>query len=331
MRKFTAGLVAVPVLLGLPAPGTAQAAPAAPAPAAAASGWTAVDLGVAGTATAVNDRGVVVGSGTLPGGTGVHGFRWSAGRLTDLGADVEPQDVNDRGEIVGTRWVGDAVHGFLRTGGAFVDLGPDFLPTAINDRGDVVGNSGYDQPVRTARLRTSTGEFVTLKGLQHASDVNQHRQVLGGDSVWRDGRVSRIVTPAVLHALYPEQLTNDQEHVTGGSLNDAGRIVATYQPMPMPVCDPTRLPFAVSKAGVRDLGIGEGDATAVDVDAAGRVLVNRVQCQFSVQEVHLWHQGVAERITDRGTAEDVNDRQVVVGSTGSPYSSERHAVLWHRS
>src|SRR5215469_10439050 len=72
--------------------------------------YTVRDLGTLGGtigfAFAVNNRGSVVGSATLPGDTEGHAFFWSKGRTSDLGTLGGPNSgassLNDRGEVTGS-------------------------------------------------------------------------------------------------------------------------------------------------------------------------------------------------------------------------------------
>lgn len=109
------------------------------------------DLGFMGLyafATGMNDRGVVVGVGALP-SFERHGFAWRKGVLEDLGVDIEPTDINNRGQIVGTMLdpasqrrlpvlLQDGQVHVIETpsGRPFIESGP-----FIDERGDIVGSS----------------------------------------------------------------------------------------------------------------------------------------------------------------------------------------------
>jgi probable HAF family extracellular repeat protein len=114
---------------------------------------TAIDLGrlddaFVSVATAINDRGQVVGV------SGSRSFLWDNGTLTDLGllparTVTVARDVNVHGQVVGYGIEGASsrlLHAFLWEKGTMIDLGT--LPGgtsseafAINDRGQVVGYS----------------------------------------------------------------------------------------------------------------------------------------------------------------------------------------------
>jgi probable HAF family extracellular repeat protein len=86
---------------------------------------------------AVNESGDVVG---LDGDDG-HGVIWRDGLTTPLG--LRPVDINDGGQVVGTR--GDG-HAAVWDDGVLTDLGSlgdGGRPVAINQRGQVVGYHGY--------------------------------------------------------------------------------------------------------------------------------------------------------------------------------------------
>jgi probable HAF family extracellular repeat protein len=117
-------------------------------------GLTIEDLGTLlggdfSQATAINNRGQVVGNGSTASG----GFLFEHGVATDLGTlpggDLSsPAGINDRGQVVGyaSTASGDG-HAFLFEHGVMTDLGilsnvVDFsLARGINDRGQVVGIS----------------------------------------------------------------------------------------------------------------------------------------------------------------------------------------------
>jgi probable HAF family extracellular repeat protein len=109
-------------------------------------------------ASAVNNRGQIVGAGMLAGQT--HAIMWYEGSTIDLGSfggGTSATDVNDLGQVVG--WAlsptGGDDHAFLWQNGELVDLN-DLVPpasgllltmaTGINDRGEIVGYGvGSDQ------------------------------------------------------------------------------------------------------------------------------------------------------------------------------------------
>jgi probable HAF family extracellular repeat protein len=117
-------------------------------------------------ATAINNRGVVVGYGFDATGYQVP-FVWteSAGYQTIVGDALgRATDINNRGEVVGDYTpdgLGTPPRGFLWSEAAgLVDLGPGVLPRAINDAGVIAGSCGVSgrrpraqQPRRCRRLR----------------------------------------------------------------------------------------------------------------------------------------------------------------------------------
>jgi probable HAF family extracellular repeat protein len=174
MRLLAVGLLAPFTLVLTAGPAVA----AAPAP----STYRLIDLGTLGGessyATAINDRGRVVGSSQTAAGDW-HGFLWRDGRMTDLGT-LRPTGINNRDEVIGTSDV--ASTGYLWRRGRLVDLGTlgglSSFPAAINDHGDVVGSSS-DETGRDVPFIWRRGGMRALP-LTSVSGINNRRQVSGG-------------------------------------------------------------------------------------------------------------------------------------------------------
>jgi probable HAF family extracellular repeat protein len=148
--------------------------------------------------TGVNDSGQVVGAATVANGN-LHGFLYSAGKMTDLGTFggiySYANAVNNSGEVVGWSDLSSEVeHAFLYSGGKMTDLG--ILPSAkgsiassINSSGVVVGFATYGSHVsqRHAVLYTSSGPVDLNRlipsgtgwTLLQANGVNDAGQIVG--------------------------------------------------------------------------------------------------------------------------------------------------------
>lgn len=181
MRILTVGLLAPFILVIGGGPPAAAAPPR--------TTYRLVDLGTLGGessyATAINDRGHVVGSGQTAAGDW-HGFLWRDGRMLDLGP-FRPTGINNRDEVVGTLDFATTAH--LWRAGRLLNLGTlgggSSFPTAINDRGQVVGSSS-DKQGRSVPYLWSRGAMRALP-LSSVSGINNRQQISGGAVVAPDG------------------------------------------------------------------------------------------------------------------------------------------------
>ncbi|WP_051933691.1 DUF3466 family protein [Massilia sp. BSC265] len=164
-------------------------------------------------ATAINNRGQIVGGSTYVGADSIyagHAFLYQDGRMQDLGTlggeESFATDINDMGQVVGWSYdeTGDTVP-FLYTGGSMRSLGPldryNYVKGeawAINNAGMVVGWSQLWADERTAFLymdgkMTDLNQFVEgTDGWQvvEAYDINDAQQILG--KACRDGECMSV-------------------------------------------------------------------------------------------------------------------------------------------
>jgi probable HAF family extracellular repeat protein len=221
-------------LLGLASP-RAEAAPA----------YTLTDLGTLGGsmsgATAINDRGQVIGQSTIaPDSFVTHSFFWSpGGGMVDVGtlggSGTQAIALNNAGQVVG--WSDTALgprHAFSWTSeGGIVDLGTfggqRSRAAAVNDHGRVVGWSEASDGQQHAFSWTAAGGMVDL-GPGIAVDVNDAGQVLivnGSPFVWT--QAGGFVPLGTLGGTFASALAmNERGEVTGTSQTPQGGSAAFY-------------------------------------------------------------------------------------------------------
>jgi probable HAF family extracellular repeat protein len=187
-----------------------------------------------GYGAAINDRGWVVGSADVAGGTAMHAFLWRDGKMTDLGTlggrFSGAAAVNDRGQIVGrSETASGQWHAFLWQNGQMTDLGLD-LATGINNRGQVVGATPQGTKYQAYRWRNGTltnlGDLGS--GFSQATAVNIRGHVVGISSVAGESHAflyrTSMVDLGTLGGLTSEaRAINDRDEVLGVSESATGQ------------------------------------------------------------------------------------------------------------
>ncbi|GIF72264.1 hypothetical protein [Asanoa siamensis] len=303
---------------------------AAPASAAGGAGYRVVDLGTltgeacCSEATAVNDRGDVVGS-SWSFTTSRYAFVWRAGRMTSLGTAPGgiaslALDVNNRGDVVGyTIFPGGTTHATLWRGGTAVDLGvfpggDNSYASAINDRGEVVGWSATEpNNGRLHAFRWRDGSLTDLGTPDGygsvAYDVNARGQVVGSSTtpvLWSARGVTRLGTePGRATAI------NARGHVVGNTQSGQAFIwrEGRFTDLPRQPGATFHQPQGIND---RDQVVGGNDFDAWTWQRGRTTLLPRLA-------------GGA------GAAEDINNNGAIVGqSATTPDGLNPHAVLWTR-
>ena len=280
------------------------ATPAVAAPPA----YTFVDLGTLGGessyASALNDRGEIVGSSQVADGTW-HGFRWRQGKMTDLG-ELRPVGINNRGDIIGTT----DTSAFLRRGKRLIDLGPGIYPVALNDRAQVIG-------VGATPLLWSAGKLRPLP-LGSVSGINRAGHISGSigshAAVLRRGQVTDLGAAA-----FDRSNTYD--------LNDRGWVIGWH-------FSPTQYERGILWRAGRptDVGTLGGDSTHLTaINNRGQILGTSHLADGTEHPV-LWQSGHLIDLTTRGVdpnhdLADLNDRGQIAVSF-RPVFGVSHAALY---
>jgi probable HAF family extracellular repeat protein len=332
MRRNVTSLAVLALLTGTPsavAAGPPAAARAATPPTATSSpvnGYRLVDLGTLGGsssfATAMNDRGAVVGRSQTADGI-YHGFLWRHGRMTDLG-DLSPQDINNRAQIVGTRPEPEGGEiAYLWSSGTLTRLStPEHAMTSavdINDRGQIVGltaSTGPDTPV------VWSGGRMRMLPLNSVSGINDRGAVAGGRitgpgfhaTLWRRCRSTDLGAAAF-----------DRSNSVG--INNRGWVIGwTFS-------ERQDIRGALWRRGIRtDVGTLGGDSTQLlAINDRGHLLGTSALPDNHEHPV-LWRRGVLTDLSTLGvdadtSLADLNDRGEIAGAI-RPVFGIAHAVVY---
>ncbi|MEV6695002.1 hypothetical protein AB0M35_26360 [Micromonospora sp. NPDC051196] len=287
--------------------------------------YRAVDLGTLGgaasAATAMNDRGVVVGWSLTADGTR-HAFVWRNGVMTDLGVlsghfESIAVDVNERGDVVGTSTGLELIGGYLEPitravlwrNGQMIDLGTlggDYSEAvAVNDRGQVLGlsNPPTDIPHR----------FVWHNGV--VTDLG--RQDFYETTTGFNNRGDVVGTFNVPPYAYPCTCVGGR--LRGGVLTPIGDAATAINNLGHVVGVDGGRAFRWRAGVLTDLGtLGGATSRATAVNDLGAVLGTGETATGARRPV-LWWAGRTVDLTTRGlrAADEVNDLDIrgrLVGS-----------------
>jgi uncharacterized membrane protein len=314
--------VCVPLQVGL-----------APQPALGAStSWTKVELPAPrgypqAWATAVNNRGTIVGAAHSSDWSEQLAVRWDRGRVRTLrlpsGATwSEAHDVNDRGWVVGSaRPTDGAQHAVVWRGGRALWL-PEragtssSVATGINAAGDIAGS--MDGQMAVWRVRTSMPRVGPSGGAIAISDsaVAAGALSFAGEPVpniamtWSPGAGPRELGPV---AGEPETVARDIDEVQG-VVGQASTVGLTHT-------DAVRWVHGV--ASILPLLPGYTDAAAEAINSSGQVVGRQMSPSLAATVPVLWDgsetvelPGVEPSEVNANIwvgANDISDRGVVVG------------------
>jgi probable HAF family extracellular repeat protein len=270
--------------------------------------YTITDLGTltggyeSSSATAINDRGQIIGFSYSVFNGGRQAFLWQDGQITALADEntyLNPRAINDCGQIVGDYPSPDhigATHAFLWQHGQVLDLGTLGGPAdysyaqGINNKGQIVGAS--DPPDSTVILRAF---------------------------LWRDGRMEDLgALPGPDNLVSSAAAINDQGDVVGAS--DTGY-----------AADNQRHAFLWRNGRMKDLGtIGTAQISeATSINERGQVAgftFNGPWTAFFWEHGQILDIGSALGSAYSSDAEAINIRGQVVGHYGS--NTYEGAFLW---
>ena len=303
-----------------------------------------IDLGVlpggaSSVATALNDKGEVVGDSGTP--DGVHAFLFSNGEMTDLNAFLQfrdrgeiftsggsfARDINNRSEVIGGAQVFASHSEFLYADGmvsyfpaVYPYIGNQMFPIFffLNDLGHIAGlGSSAGRPAVTDRERIwfypSSGGAIGTKGLNNYDEVTGFFAPPGSTftyfpALFRTNEVVKIELPE--GGLYG----------TGWDLNDAGHVVGSFITM---IDGPERVFFYRDGVTI-DVGAGRPVALNNSDEAVGfnenGSFVYTGGRMFPLNEAIPQGLGV-----DIRQANDINNDGVIAGS--AVRNGEEHAVV----
>lgn len=306
------------------------------APAEAAPAYTLTDLGTLGGsmsgATAINDRGQVIGQSTIaPDSFVTHSFFWAPGSgMIDVGTlggtGTEAVALSNTGQVVGwSDTLAGPRHAFSWTSeGGIVDLGTfgglRSRAAAVNNHGQVVGWSESSDGQLHAFSWSAAGGMVDL-GPGFASDVNNAGQVLvGGGSgspfVWTQG--GGFVPLGTLGGMFASAFAiNERGEVTGTSQTPQGTSAAFYWS---------------AATGMLAIGSLGGFTFPVGITSSGEIGGHSSSASTGLLHGFSW--AATSGIRDLGNpgasfvARAMNDSGQLVGTSTAGFPLETRVTVW---
>jgi hypothetical protein len=209
-----------------------------------------------------NNSGQVVGNYTLPASSGFahHSFVYKNGQFSDIAVpNASPQDINNRGQIVGSYSDGTHNHGFIQmASGRMIGLDiPGARDTFIlgdNNLGQVVG-SYTDQLGHTHGFLDAGGRFATIDKPGATStrieDINNQGDIVGSytDGSGSHGFLAHLRDGSVADILNSARGHDDLRHdlMPTGPLQSNVNVMSTQSNVNVGVAsDTTHAPATVS-------------------------------------------------------------------------------------
>lgn len=192
-------------------------------------------------ASAINNRGQVVGGANFAPNEDTHAFLYDNGQILDLGTLQGgtfslATDINRRGDVAGIadNGAGEVMAVIWEAGGEMIDIGSmlevdNFVPFALGPMGQLAGWSPTEDRAYFVDEKQQLVELGTLQGDQGSSwafGMNRDNQVVGGSTIangdshafiWEDGQMVDLNDRLLMGA--------EMELIDAVSINNRGQIV----------------------------------------------------------------------------------------------------------